>query len=112
MIHMSKCTCFAAVPPFGAAPPFPDSLDSIHASAIIPATFCSRKIMTAGRRKYYVWAQSTAQVSGAVTDQSGAVLPGVEVTMTQTETGLTRSMVTNETGSYAMTNLPVGPYRC
>ena len=34
-----------------------------------------------------VWAQATAQISGAVQDQSGAVLPGVEVTATQTETG-------------------------
>jgi hypothetical protein len=57
------------------------------------------------------WAQSTAQVSGTVKDQSGAVLPGVEVTMTQTETGLTRNAITDETGSYALTNLPVGPYR-
>ncbi len=57
------------------------------------------------------WAQSTAQVSGSVTDQSGAVLPGVEVTMTQTATGLNRSGVTNETGSYVLTSLPIGPYR-
>ena len=34
-----------------------------------------------------VWAQATAQISGTVRDQSGAVLPGVEVTATQTETG-------------------------
>ena len=58
-----------------------------------------------------VWAQSTAQVSGTVSDQSGAVLPGVEVTLTQTDTGLTRSAVTNETGSYVMPNLPIGPYK-
>jgi hypothetical protein len=58
-----------------------------------------------------VWAQSTAQISGTVKDQTGAVLPGVQVTATQTATGLARSVVTNETGSYALTNLPVGPYR-
>ena len=57
------------------------------------------------------WAQATAQVAGTVKDQSGAVLPGVEVSMTQTETGLVRSTVTNETGSYVITNLPIGPYR-
>ena len=57
------------------------------------------------------WAQSTAQVSGSVRDQSGAVLPGVEVTVTQTDTGLTRTAVTDETGSYAMPSLPIGPYR-
>ena len=58
-----------------------------------------------------VWAQSTAQVSGTVKDQTGAVLPGVDVTATQTDTGLKRSAVTDETGSYILPNLPVGPYR-
>src|SRR2546428_12979681 len=58
-----------------------------------------------------VWAQATAQISGTVRDQSGAVLPGVEVTATQTATGIARNTVTNETGSYVLTNLPVGPYR-
>jgi hypothetical protein len=56
-------------------------------------------------------AQSTAQISGSVKDQTGAVLPGAEVAMTQAETGLKRSAVTDETGSYILTNLPVGPYR-
>src|SRR5947207_6132292 len=58
-----------------------------------------------------VLGQSTAQVSGAVKDQTGAVLPGTEVTMTQTETGLKRTTVTDETGSYSVPNLPIGPYR-
>ena len=58
-----------------------------------------------------LWGQSTAQLSGTVKDQSGAVLPGVEVTATQTATGSKRSVVTNETGSYVLTNLPVGPYQ-
>src|SRR5437867_12459091 len=57
-----------------------------------------------------VWAQSTAQLSGTVRDQSGAVLPGVEVKVTQTATGLERSVLTNETGSYILPNLPVEPY--
>jgi hypothetical protein len=30
-----------------------------------------------------LWAQATAQISGTVTDSTGAVLPGVEVTATQ-----------------------------
>ena len=47
-----------------------------------------------------VWAQVTAQINGTVKDQSAAVLPGVEVTVTQTDTGLARSAVSNETGSY------------
>src|SRR5262245_19831014 len=58
-----------------------------------------------------VWAQATAQISGTVRDQSGAVLPGVEVTAAQTETAAVRTAVTNETGSYVLANLPLGPYR-
>src|SRR5437870_2251375 len=58
-----------------------------------------------------LWAQATAQISGTVKDQTGAVLPGVEVTATQTGTGVPRSAVTNETGSYVLANLPLGPYR-
>jgi hypothetical protein len=57
------------------------------------------------------WAQATAQISGTVRDASGAVLPGVEVTATQTETGIARKAVTNETGSYILPNLALGPYR-
>src|SRR5215472_6461973 len=58
-----------------------------------------------------VWAQATAQISGTARDQSGAVLPGVDIKATQTETGVTRDTVTNETGSYVLSNLPIGPYR-
>src|SRR5437667_11602576 len=71
---------------------------------VVTFLFC---ILTCGA----VLGQSTAQVSGAVKDQTGAVLPGTEVTMTQTETGLKRTTVTDETGSYSLPNLPIGPYR-
>src|SRR6266849_1772813 len=56
-------------------------------------------------------AQSTAQINGRVTDQTGAVLPGVEVSVRQTATGAVRTVVTDETGSYTLPTLPVGPYR-
>ena len=58
-----------------------------------------------------VWAQATAQLGGRVTDQSGAILPGVTVTATQTDTGLARTVVTDADGAYQLTNLPTGPYR-
>ena len=57
------------------------------------------------------WAQATAQLNGRVSDESGAVLPGVTVTATQTDTGFTRTVVTDETGAWVMPNLPIGPYR-
>src|SRR5438552_1079025 len=58
-----------------------------------------------------IWAQATAELSGRVTDESGAVLPGVTVTATQTDTAFARTVVTDGTGTYVMPNLPTGPYR-
>src|SRR5262249_21839154 len=58
-----------------------------------------------------IWAQATAQISGTVIDPSGAVLPGAGITATQTETGTARETVSNETGSYVLPNLPLGPYK-
>src|SRR4051794_29461059 len=57
------------------------------------------------------WAQATAQMSGTVKDGSGAVLPGVTVTATQTATGASRTVITDDAGNYVMPNLPTGPYR-
>ena len=61
----------------------------------------------------HAWAQAgaTAQISGTVKDGSGGVLPGVDVTVTQTDTGLKRNATTEADGSYLIPNLPVGPYR-
>src|SRR6267378_4709428 len=56
------------------------------------------------------WAQGTAELSGTVKDQSGAVLPGVEINATQTATAAKRSTVSDETGNYVLPNLPIGPY--
>src|ERR1700704_4865873 len=52
-----------------------------------------------------------AQISGVVSDESGAALPGVEVQATQTATSATRFVVTDEKGQYVLGNLPIGPYK-
>jgi hypothetical protein len=57
------------------------------------------------------WGQGTAELAGRVTDTSGAVLPGVTVTVMQTNTGFTRTVVTDATGQWVMPALPTGPYR-
>ena len=56
-------------------------------------------------------AGSTAQIAGTVKDDTGGVLPGVTITVTQTATSFTRTAVSDETGGYVLPNLPVGPYR-
>lgn len=59
----------------------------------------------------WVWAQSTAQISGTVKDQTGAVIASAQVTVTNTATDLKRTAMTDASGSYTFTDLPVGPYR-
>ncbi len=58
-----------------------------------------------------VSAQATAALNGTIRDDSGAVLPGVTVMATQTDTGFTRTVVSDGGGAYTMPNLPLGPYR-
>jgi carboxypeptidase family protein/TonB-dependent receptor-like protein len=55
--------------------------------------------------------QTVSQISGTVKDDSGAVVPGVQVTATQTETGFKKTAASDEAGYYILTNLPLGPYR-
>lgn len=59
-------------------------------------------------------AQSTAingSIEGVITDESGAVLPGVTVTVTNLDTGDTRVAVTNDSGLYRAPLLPLGRYK-
>ena len=58
-----------------------------------------------------VFAQITAAtVSGTIKDQTGAVLPGVDVVVKNADTGLTRSGVTDANGYFTMPGLPPGTY--
>ncbi len=56
-------------------------------------------------------AQGTVTIFGTVTDASGAVVPGATITVSNTLTGLTRQAATNESGSYVVSQLPVGVYK-
>ncbi|HSL22304.1 MAG TPA: TonB-dependent receptor [Vicinamibacterales bacterium] len=49
-------------------------------------------------------------IEGTIVDPSGAVLPGVTVTVTNMDTGTSRSVVTNENGVYRAPLLPLGAY--
>jgi len=55
--------------------------------------------------------QITANLSGTASDASGAVVSGVIITVTQTETGFTRSANSNSQGEYFFVELPVGHYK-
>ena len=52
----------------------------------------------------------TGTILGAVTDTTGAVMPGVTVTLTNAGTGLVRVVVTDSNGEYTAPSLPTGRY--
>ena len=55
-------------------------------------------------------AVSTSQISGTIQDASGLSIAGAEIKATQIDTGVVRTATTSADGSYALTNLPIGPY--
>src|SRR4051812_17743919 len=56
-------------------------------------------------------AQATGSIVGTVTDDSGAVLPGVTVEVINVQTGQTRTAVTREDGYYSVPLLRPGSYQ-
>jgi hypothetical protein len=57
------------------------------------------------------WAQvTTGTILGTVTDETGGVLPGVEITLTNTDTGINRAVVSGDEGTYRAPNLTLGNY--
>ena len=58
-----------------------------------------------------VHAQSTASIEGQVTDQHGAIVPAVLITVVSREIGIRRAAVTDDDGRYQIPALPVGSYR-
>src|SRR5215472_178178 len=55
--------------------------------------------------------QATANIVGTVTDQQGAVVPGVEITVTNTATNGANSTVSDKDGHYQILDLPIATYR-
>jgi len=51
-----------------------------------------------------------ASIVGTVTDPSGASVPNVKITVTNTETGSTHTVVSNDSGQYAIPELKIGHY--
>ena len=52
----------------------------------------------------------TGTISGVVNDSTGAVIPGVSVTVTNVEMGASRSLITDAQGRYVVPNLRSGEY--
>ena len=59
---------------------------------------------------FALFAQDTGSITGFVTDATQAVVPGVEVTVTDLSTRFQRATTTNDSGIYVVALLPVGQY--
>lgn len=53
----------------------------------------------------------TGKIAGVITDPTGAAIPNAKVTATNQATGASKQSVTDNTGSYQITELPPGNYR-
>jgi Carboxypeptidase regulatory-like domain len=55
-------------------------------------------------------AQDTASLRGTISDQSGGVIVGAKIKLTNTSTNISRTATSGNDGGYLFTTVPVGPY--
>jgi hypothetical protein len=82
---------------------------SIRFRPIFGALLCTTFVCAAafGQSVNY----TTGSIAGTVRDTNGAGLPGVTVTATKLDTGMTRTTYTDKDGTYMFTLLPPGDYK-
>ena len=68
----------------------------ITAAALFPAVFYGQT--------------TTAQISGTVRDSSGGIVPGAEITIRNTGTGISRTLQSDAQGRYVAPDLSIGSY--
>src|SRR5712664_136774 len=79
------------------------SMTFLRSIAVFLFVFCALGI-AAGQSQ-------EGRILGTVTDQSGGLVKGARVTITNVDTGVTRTLETNEVGDYVALSLPPGPYK-
>src|SRR5450432_3064198 len=75
--------------------------------------FAMRHVMVFGVLLFWLPLVALAQdasIVGTTIDPSGSVVTSVKITITNLETGLTRTIATNEAGQYVVPDLHVGHY--
>jgi hypothetical protein len=80
-------------------------------NALVPGILAVIALAALTQPPMFGQAVNFAQIQGRITDPSGAVIAGAQITATQTATGLVRSTISNAEGKYALPSLPVGPYQ-
>jgi len=87
---------------------------SVKLAPIAPFTLCvalfALFILAPSRSTAFAQSATTGAIGGAVTDSGGALLPGAAVTVTATDTGATRTVKSNASGEYRVSELVPGTY--
>ncbi len=96
MSHLSRSLHAAA---YGCGNPRPRRLVAVLAVALLLSA------ATSIAQTYY------GTIRGTVSDATGALAPGVEVTLTNIDTNISQKVVSNEAGNYVAPNLTPGAYR-
>jgi len=71
---------------------------------------CSALLWLSGAQPAWSQSAGSGTIAGTVTDASGAVVPGVNATLTDTSTNVSRTTVSNEAGRYVFVNVAPGKY--
>src|SRR5689334_14393943 len=72
--------------------------------------FVSLLILTAGAAVICLAQAPVGSLTGVAHDSTGAVMPGVNIVVTNKDTGLERRMVTSAEGIFSAASLPAGNY--
>jgi hypothetical protein len=75
---------------------------------LIPTALLAASLLSSA---LFAQSVSTSQIAGTIQDSTGLPIPGAQVTVTQTDTGASRSAQTEADGTYILPNLSIGPYR-
>src|SRR5439155_4251316 len=73
-------------------------------------SFISAGLLLALLVSTYGFGQVNAVLTGTVSDSSGALIPGVEVTAKNVNTGIVDTRITNETGNFVFPSIQPGTY--
>jgi outer membrane receptor protein involved in Fe transport len=82
----------------------------IAQSSLIAALLAVFVLASATQRPAFAQSATTGAIGGVVTDNGGALLPAASITVTATDTGLKRTIKSNASGEYRVSELEPGTY--
>jgi hypothetical protein len=90
----------------------PSGFLEVSAMRIVTAATCLTLLATLGfGPRAFAQNTNSGEIRGIVTDQSGAIVPGVTITILNMDTGVATSLTTNESGVYDAVSIIPGNYR-